>query len=344
MRFVFYLLHCIAITTLLAVSTAAGAQQLPPIEPPLPLPTKTHADSPTLRLRANEVLVPTLVERPDGEVIYGLKAKDFVLEDNGVAQKIRVQEEMDTAPVELVVAVDMGGASVLEFDKLTKLGPLLDLFLADGKGAAALVGFDSKPHLLRDFTRSSQDANEALKRLEPGDGGDAILDTVSYCVDLLESQPKELRRVLLLISEERDHGSKHTKPAQLIEKIGQSDVLVLSVSFSPARAELAHDVKDNGDERTMNMVSPLIMLVQAFRKNASKEVAKMSGGEYTTFGGDKSFERRIVESAKHARNRYLISFSPSDPTPGLHSLRVQTVENYGARVVARADYWREAEQ
>ena len=77
---------------------------------------------------------------------------------------------------------------------------------------------------------------------------------MNYAVDLLETQPKEYRRVLLLISEERDHGSKHTKPEQLIQQIGESDVLVLSVSFSPARAELAHDVKDSGEDRTMNMV------------------------------------------------------------------------------------------
>ena len=38
---------------------------------------------------------------------------------------------MDTAPVALVVAVEEGGASVLEFDKLAKLGPLLDVFLSD---------------------------------------------------------------------------------------------------------------------------------------------------------------------------------------------------------------------
>ena len=151
---------------------------------------------------------------------------------------------------------------------------------------------------------------------EPGDGGAAILDTVSYAVDLLETQPKEYRRVLLLISEERDHGSKHTKPVQLIQKIGESDVLVLSVSFSPSRAELLHDVKDNGDDRTMNMVSALVMAVKAFKKNVTKEVAQMSGGEYTTFTGDKRFEQRVVDAAKHVRNRYLITFSPSDPSPG----------------------------
>src|ERR1017187_786323 len=306
MRFGLLRLVCFVITVCLVTTAAAGAQQMPQAEPPLPLPS-THSEAPTLRVTANEVLVPTLVEKPGGGVVYGLKPQDFVLEDNGVPQKIRVQEEMDTAPVALVVAVELGGVSVLEFDKLAKLGPLLDLFLGDGKSQAALVGFDSKPHLIRDYTHSSEDVNEALRHLEPGNGGSAILDTVSYAVDLLESQPKEYRRVLLLISEERDHGSKHTRPEQLIRKIGQSDVLVLSVSFSPSRAELLHDIKDSGDERTMNMVSSLVMIVQAFKKNAAKEVAHMSGGEYTTFTGDKGFEQRVVDAAKHARNRYLIS-------------------------------------
>jgi VWFA-related protein len=334
----------IAIAALLAFDFFAGAQQLPPIEPPQPLPS-SHADAPpaagTLRLRTNEVLVPTLVEKSGGGVVYGLKADDFVLEDNGVPQKIRVQEEMDTAPVALVVAVEEGGVSVLEFDKLAKLGPLLDLFLSDGKGQAALVGFDSKPHLIHDFTHTSEEVNQSLKALEPGDGGDAILDTVSYAVDLLQLQPKEYRRVLLLVSGERDHGSKHTKPAQLIRKIGQSDVLVLSVSFSPVKAELLHDIKDSGDDRTMNMFSTLAMVVQAFKKNVSKEVAHMSGGEYNTFTADKGFEKRVVESAQHARNRYLITFSPTDPAPGLHTIRVRLAQDYGARVVARANYWKE---
>jgi Mg-chelatase subunit ChlD len=237
----------------------------------------------------------------------------------------------------------MGGVSVLEFDKLAKLGPLLDLFLADSSSQAALVGFDSKPHLIRDYTHSGDEINQSLKHLQPGDGGDAILDTISYAVDLLEAQPKEYRRVLLLISEERDHGSKHARPDQLIRKIGRSDVLVMSVAFNPARAELGHDIKDNGDDRTMNMVSALVMAVKAFKKNVAKEVAQMSGGEYETFSGGKRFEQRIVDAAKHTRNRYLITFSPTDPTPGLHTIRVRTTQDYGARIVARANYWREQE-
>src|ERR1039458_7096646 len=104
MRFGFIRLYCFAFMAWLVTAAAAAAQQMPPAEPPLPLP-KAHTETTTLRVRANEVLVPTLVEKPGGGVVYGLKPQDFVLEDNGVPQKIRVQEEMDTAPVALVVAV-----------------------------------------------------------------------------------------------------------------------------------------------------------------------------------------------------------------------------------------------
>lgn len=338
MRIRFFAFRRLAFVALISSAMATAAQQLPPPEPPVPLPAP-QSDTAILRVTTNEVLVPTLVEKHGGGIIYGLKADDFILEDNGVPQKLHVQEEMDTAPVALVVAVEQGGASVLEFDKLAKLGPLLDLFLSDGRSQAALVGFDSQPRLLCDYTHNGDVITRQLKQLDPGDGGAAILDTVSYAVDLLNAQPKEFRRVLLLISEERDSGSKHTKSEALIRKIGLSDVLVLGVTFSPARAEFLHDVKDNGDERAMNMISALVMAVKAFKKNVAKEIAQESGGEYETFTGDKRFEQRIVDAARHTRNRYLITFSPSNPTPGLHTLKVKTAQNYGARIVARANYW-----
>ena len=321
----------------LVLVTGLAAQQLPPPEAPLPMPS-AQSES-TLRVTTTEVLVPTLVEKRNGEILYGLKHKDFVLEDNGVPQTIRVQEEMDTAPVALVVAVELGGASVLEFDKLAKLGPLLDLFLSDRRSEVALVGFDSTQHLIQDFTTQGDLIDSQLKRLQPGDGKAAILDTISYAANLLETQPKSFRRVLLLISEQRDHGSKHAKETTVIKQIGESDVLVLSVSFSPMTAELVHDLKDSGENRTTSLMSALAALVQAFRKNVTKEIASMSGGQYTTFTSDKKFEARVVDAAKHARNRYLITFSPSDPAPGLHTIKVRTAEDYGARIVARANYW-----
>jgi VWFA-related protein len=338
MRFYWYSINLAFCFCVFSGAQHIVAQQIPPAEPPQQIPA-TPTEPQILEVTANEVLVPTLVEKPHGGIIYGLKSEDFIVEDDGVPQKIRLQEEMDTAPVALVVAVEQGAMSVLEFNKFSRLGPLLDLFLTDDRAQAALVSFDSEPRLLVDFTHSEEKLDQNLKHMRPGDGGAAILDTASYAVDLLESQPKEYRRVLLLISEERDHGSKHIKPEQLIRRIGNSDVLVLSVTFSPARAELLHDMQDNGDNRTMNIIPALLMAIQAVRKNVAKEIAVMSGGEYTNFTGDKGFEKRVADAAKRSRNRYLISFSPSNPKPGLHTLRVRLAQNYGAKVVARENYW-----
>jgi VWFA-related protein len=327
------------LTSVLLGSAVVWAQQLPPVEPPKPMPSEQPGSQATIQTTTTEVLVPTLVEK-HGKVIYGLKQKDFVVEDDGVPQKIHVQEEMDTAPVALVVAVELGGSSVLEFGKLAKMGPLLDLFLVDPRSQAALVGFDSEQHLICDYTHSSAELNDALNHLQPGDGSDAILDTVSYAVNLLESEPQSYRRVLLLISEERDHGSKHAKAENIIRQIGRSDVLVLSVSFSPAQAEVAESFSSENEGGTAaNLMAPLLMLIRGMRKNVVKEISEMSGGEYTTFTGDKRFEQRVVTAARDVRNRYLITFSPSNPTPGLHTLKVRTAQDYGVRIVARSDYW-----
>src|SRR5438874_10447608 len=100
MRFVLSTLGRACGVLVAAAGLMAWGQQMPPAEPPQPMP---GADTPTLRITTKEVLVPTLVEKRGG-IVYGLKGDDFVVEDNGAPQKVHVQEEMDTAPVALVVA------------------------------------------------------------------------------------------------------------------------------------------------------------------------------------------------------------------------------------------------
>jgi hypothetical protein len=89
----------------------------------------------------------------------------------------------------------------------------------------------------------------------------------------------------------------------------------------------------------MNLLSPLMMAVAAVHKNVARELAVMSGGEYGPFTRERGFEDSVAEAAKHARNRYILSFRPKDTTPGLHVLKVRLTEDYGARVIARASYW-----
>ncbi len=314
-----------------------------PQPPPIPLPAPpSDADyaAPTIRVNTSVVLVPTLVEKSSGDVVYTLKSKDFTLLDNGVQQNIRVDEEQDSQPLSLVICMERGRDAALEFDKFARLGPLLDLFLGEGHGEAALVVFDSQPVLLSDFAKDTSDIASKLQRLPPGDGGAAIMDAVGYSVDLLEHQPPDHRRVLLLLSETRDHGSRHVNIPQLVEQIGTSNTLVLSLAFAPSKAELIDWGKGNTDGGTeLNILAPLVMAINAMRRNTPKTLASMSGGEYASFTRDKAFEDRVAEVANHSRNRYVLSFRPTDPTPGLHTIKVSLTQDYGAHVVARASYW-----
>jgi VWFA-related protein len=286
------------------------------------------------------VLVPTLVEKSSGEVVYGLKPEDFKLLDNGVRQKVQVDEDLDTDPVSLVICLERGRDAALEYDTFARLGPLLELFTGQGHGEVALVVFDSKPVFLEGFQKDTTDIERDLRQLPQGDGGAAIMDAVGYSVDLLAHRPDDHRRVLLLISESRDHGSRNVTIPQLVERIGTTNTLVLSLAFSPSKAELIDWGRGNTNGGTeLNLLAPLLMTINAMRKNTPKTLAAMSGGEYAPFTREKGFENRIAEVASHARNRYMLSFRPTDLTPGLHTIQVSLAQDYGAHVVTRASYW-----
>ena len=294
---------------------------------------------PTIRVTTTNVLVPTLVEKPGGEVVYELKPESFSLTDNGVPQKIRLDDDLDTTPVSLVVCLERGRSSGLQFDKFARLAPLVEQFLGTGNGEVALVEFDSKTMYREGFTRNVDVLDQDLEELRPGDGGAAILDAVGTSIDILEQRPADRRRILLLISESRDHGSKTVTAPQLVERIGTSNTLVLSLTWSPAKAEMLDQLARGGG----NLIELLPMAIQAMRSNVAKSLAVMSGGEYMAFTRQKGFEDRITEMASHARNRYVLSFRPTDPTPGLHSISVKLNDDVAARaelrVVARSNYW-----
>src|SRR5579863_7389435 len=71
-----------------------------------------------LSTQTSVVTVPALVRTRAGELVFGLKPEDFVLTDNGVAQKITIEPETGGEPLALVVVVEIGGAGAREFDHL----------------------------------------------------------------------------------------------------------------------------------------------------------------------------------------------------------------------------------
>ena len=191
------------------------------------------AQEPTFTSQSNVVLVPALVKGEDGRAVYGLEAKDFVIEDDGVDQKISLDEAAEEEPVSVIVAIQCGREAKHELPRMQGLSSMLDPILSQPRNRIALVEFDTQVNLVQDFTNDSSLIEQGLKNLQPGDTGAAIYDAVNYSVNLLNKLPDAGQRVLLLISETRDHGSHWGKLDDIVAVIGDSNTAVYALAFSP---------------------------------------------------------------------------------------------------------------
>ena len=183
-----------------------------------------------------------------------------------------------------------------------------------------------------------------LKNLQAGDGGAAILDAVSFSLKLLAKQPEDRQRVLLLISETRDHGSHFAKLDDVITLVGVTNTAVYALPFSPSLSQVLDTERgSNRDEASWgappNIQGALVMARHAMKKNTPKAIAAMTGGEYELFSSRKGFETRVNSFSNHLHNRYLLSFEPKNPHPGLHQIRVRLQDLAAETVLFRSNYW-----
>ncbi|MGC2109461.1 MAG: VWA domain-containing protein [Candidatus Korobacteraceae bacterium] len=312
------------------------------------------AQEPTFRTQSNVVLVPALVRDKGGEIVYGLQAQDFVIEDDGVAQTVHLDEAAASEPVSLVVAVQCGRRADFELPRMHGLGSMLQPLMDQPETKVAVVAFDSQVHAVEDFTSNQTVITHALQGLQPGDNGAAILDAVNYSVKLLNEVPQNRKRVLLLISETRDHGSKAATIDDVIKAIGNGNVVVYTLAFSPSKSNVLDTLRGNNNpdlhpEQTEvhegpDLLAPFLLAAQAMRKNSAKAIASLSGGEYEMFDSAKGFDSRMTDFDNHLHSRYLLSFQPVWPHPGLHQLTVRVKGRANETVVARSSYWAQASQ
>jgi VWFA-related protein len=319
------------LTVLILSSAVAAAQE----------PTPNGDQSYTLRTQSNIVLVPTTIQTKHGDVLYGLKENQFVVEDNGVPQTIHLDEDTDSLGLSLVVVIQCSRSAGWEFPKLNGIGTMVDAIAGDAPREVAIVTYGSAPLLLGKFSKNVDAMAHALAQLEPCDDPDAsTLDAVAYATKLLDARKNHYRHAILLISETRDHGST-AKPAEVIAALGRTNTVVDSVAFGPGKTEVMSDLKYGGGSGPLGL---LMMAVNALKKNAAHELAALSGGEYINFTTQKGFDQGLQQLSNHVHNYYLLSFQPhteanGEPSSGMHKIRVKIPDYPDARVRFRESYF-----
>jgi VWFA-related protein len=335
-----------------AQATPSGLRIIPPIVFARVCPlvlllisgTAAQQDS-NVRVQSNLVLIPTLVKDAEGHIVYGLTQEDFAIDDDGVEQTVHWDDSAESEPASVVVAIQTGRRAWREFSRMRGVGSMLTPVFNQLRSRVALVEFDSHVNLIENFGDDETSIDEDLKRLQPGDNGAAIEDAVEFSVRLLEKEPAERQRVLLLVSENRDHGSHFTKIDDLVAAIGSSNTVVYALAFSPSLSQVLDTERgSNRDEAHWNappdIVGTLLMARNAMKKNITRTMAAMTGGEYELFTSRKAFESRLVDFNNHLHSRYVLSFAPQRPHPGLHQIRVHLKQPPpGVSVLSRTSYW-----
>jgi len=314
----------------------------------------------TLHTTTTLVVVPTLVQTAGKEPVFSLTAADFVLTDNGVPQKVTLEEETKR-PLSLVVLMQTGGIARGQFPSYVNLETMLASLLGGAPNKVSIVNFDSRPEAASPFTSNVAEWSEAINHPDQGDSGAAIFDGISYALDLLKKEPVSNRRAILLISQEHDSGSK-TQMKDIVRDLGETNTAIYSVTFSAEKTEakLAFKaphvnppisvVPSDGSLKAYNdparptqgyfkLDVPLRLIFGAMQKNLSAEVANLSGGESMSFDGRGELEQDMNVLNNHIRNSYILSFSPTSTEPGLHTIKVQLAHHPEMIVSARTSYW-----
>ena len=303
----------------------------------------------TLHTTTTLVVVPTLVQTARKEPVFSLKAEDFVLTDNGVPQKVTLEEETKR-PLSLVVLMQTGGIARGQFASYVNLETMLASLLGGAPSKVSIVNFDSRPEAASSFTSGVAEWRDAIDHPDQGDSGAAIFDGISFALDLLKKEPVSNRRAILLISQERDSGSK-TQMKDIVRDLGETNTAIYSITFSaektaakqafkdPAHLNPPIDIGAGSFQGYFNLSAPLALVIGAMRKNLSAEVANLSGGEAMTFDGRGELEQDMNVLNNHIRNSYILSFSPTSAEPGLHAIKVQLAHHPEMMVSARTSYW-----
>jgi VWFA-related protein len=350
-------------------ASAVAAQTLT-----IPMPQGTP-----LRTQTTVVLVPALVSTGSGEPVFTLAADDFKITDDGVEQKLTLDEDTGGEPLALVVAVETGGAGARKLADYGHLNAVIGAVVGAVPHRIAVVGFDSTPGLVEDFSPDIDVAGAALHDLSPGDKGAAILDGLRFSVDLLRKEPPLWRRAILLISETVDRGSQTTMDDAL-RAVSDTNTVIYSLAFSssksdahsqaskvfqphtpgPAKGCMAKDADteaEYGGNRAAQLYDCLSLLAPPLRlakmaaiattdsmqQNAPETVARLTGGEYFKFEDARSLVRGLVTISNHVPNRYVLSFHPEAPHVGYHLVEVQLRDRPGLRVTARTGYWADSD-
>jgi VWFA-related protein len=298
----------------------------------------------TIRTTVPLVIVPASVTDAHGRSIDGLSAEDFVLLDDGVRRRIRVDaSDQVIAPLRVVVAIGASDVSRSALLKIRKVGIMIPEAVVGANGEAAVLQYDDEVRVTQEFTRNPDAIKQGFLAVKPSGSKDArMLDAVDKALDMVNSHQGTRRAAILVIGESKDRGSK-TKLDALLDKLQRSGTTVYGLSYSayitPFTTSASEYQAANGGYPA-DPVFAIKELARIAKRNAMGALVTTTGGRHLSFETKGKLENDLLALGKEVHSRYYISFTPVEAgEPAFHRLKIDIPGNPNAIVHARPGYW-----
>jgi VWFA-related protein len=291
----------------------------------------------TFRVQSKVVQVPVIVTDKEGRNIDGLSAPDFTVLDNGVPQKITVDDfSGGLPPISLVVAVQSSKTSELALADVRRIGAMIQPLITGQRGEASVVAFDRDIRWLEDFTRNESRIHDAIQSLGIGSNtGARIFDTISEAADRMRE--RKGRKILLLISQSNDSGS-HIKLDEAIQTVEREGIEVFAAHYSSYAMSWISRSEDFPDKPTLDQMF-FTELARIGRINHVKALALATGGADYSFARQQGIDKAMEQLGGEVHSQYVLSFPQHEDTPGMHQIDVSIPERADLRIRARHGYW-----
>ena len=187
----------------------------------------------TIQKRVNEVNVLFIAMDKHGKFVRDLGQNDFtILDDHKPPQTIVNFRQQTDLPLQLGLLIDTSGSvhGRFQFEQDASIG-FLQHTIRSHYDQAFVTGFNSRSHVVQDFTDNVSLLAAGIQRLQDG-GGTALYDAVySACKERLlkDDSDRPVRRALIIVSDGEDNQSEHSR-AQAIEMAQRAQVIIYTIS------------------------------------------------------------------------------------------------------------------
>lgn len=342
---------------LVILASLAAAQSPPP-----PTVSDTTRDQPIVET-FKFVLAPVTVTDRSGDFVTGLTVYDFRLSDNGKPQ--RITEDVTIHPISMVVVIQANSDVEKVLPQIQKLASIFETLVLGENDEMAVVSFDHKLKTLTGFTSDAAQIDQAFKKLTPGSYTAALNDAAMQGINLLRNRPATRRRIMVLISENRDKGSGMSV-REVLTAADFAEVYIYSIDISQLVTALTSKAQPNrpntlppgAEHLPMGQINTATTDSQTNMGNwvpALKDVFDMvkgvfvpdpldvytryTGGREYAFKSQKALERDVSQLGNELHSQYLLTYAPNNlDEAGFHHIIVNVLKP-GLSVRTRDGYW-----